>query len=641
MASLLGHIARFFGVLALLALLAINAAFAAPYAAIVMDARTGETLYSKNADTRLHPASLTKMLTLYIAFEEIRRGNISLDTMITVSENAAAQPPSRLGLRAGQKIALRYLIRAAAVKSANDAASAIGDAIGGSASGFAKRMNRTAKAIGMTASTFKNANGLTASGHLSTARDMNLLGRRLFYDFPEFYNIFSRRSTDAGMAQVANTNRKFLDAYKGADGIKTGYTNPAGFNLTASAERGKVRIIATIFGGQSTAQRNAKMAELLDLGFAKAPGNARVTKPGTPDYQGGDALIASAEPTFEDQPGGSAKTIRLIRTVAKSPRPKARPGAEAPVEEVVVAEVVVDQAVDDAMQDSIAGALAEATTPPPVDTLEAQTMALADATVDLALPQAIDTGTAVNLALAETPAPPAPPGTLDAQSQIVAPVQSPPEPPAQDAATPTELAALPAVDAVAVAAAQVTGDQPSTAMPKSAQNAPPARPARQVAEPEVAVASNEVIDEPVPQAIEDTASAPVPDLAGEPAVEPAVLALAAAIVRPAKRNAPIFDEVAAVPEAAAPDQEVVTRMSTSGGRYWGVNVGRFGSSYEAERVLLKTQLTESATLNDGLRMVVKKGGAFDANFMGLSQEQADLACRRLQARAVQCFTIGP
>ena len=637
MASLFGQFARVFGTMAVLAVLVIGTAFAAPYAAIVMDARTGETLYSKNATTRLHPASLTKMMTLYITFGEIRAGRLSLDTMITVSKHAAAEPPSRLGLRAGQKIALRYLIRAAAVKSANDAAAAIGDAIGGSPAGFAKKMNRTAKAVGMTDSSFRNANGLTAAGHMSTARDMNVLGRRLFYDFPEFYNIFSRRSTDAGMAQVANTNRKFLDAYKGADGIKTGYTVPAGFNLTASAERGNVRIIATIFGGQSTAQRNSKMAELLDLGFAKAPANARVTKPSAPAIDSEEALLASAdlqdedEATFEDAPGGSAKTIRLIMAVAKSPRPKTRPGAS---EAVLVAEAVVDEALVDAMQNSIAGALAEATTPPPADTLDAQTLALADAP---AVPELLQVQDAVASALQGAAGTPAKPGTLDAQSQAMA---SPLAMPAQDAdQTPTQLAALSDAD---VAAPQ---DGPAIVIPQSAQNAPRARPVLPISEPEpeVSIASVAPLDQAVPTAIEDTAAialaepGPLPDATAQPAQ----VALAAALVHPAKRNAPIFDEVAAAPEALAAEQEVVTRVSTSGGRYWGVNVGRFNSSYEAERALLKTQLTESATLNDGLRKVVQKGGAFDANFMGLSQDQADLACRRLQARAVQCFTIGP
>ncbi len=631
MASLYGLFARLFGMLALLVVLAACATTqsgAAPYAAIVMDARTGETLYSKNADTRLHPASLTKMLTLYIAFEEIRRGNISLDSVVTVSKNAASQPPSKLGLRAGQKIALRYLIRAAAVKSANDAASAIGDAIGGSEAGFAKRMNRTAKAIGMQNSTFRNANGLTASGHLSTARDMNVLGRRLFYDFPEFYNIFSRRSTDAGMAEVANTNRKFLDAYKGADGIKTGYTNPAGFNLTASAERGNTRIIATIFGGQSTAQRNAKMAELLDLGFGSAPANAQTTKPAAPDYQGGDDLIASADPTFEDEPGGSAKTIRLIMAVAKSPRPKARPGAETVVEEVVVAE-----AVDAAMQESIAGALAEATTPPPPDTLEAQTLALIDAPAEPAVSDTENASIASDLALADaTIDQTAPvPDTLDAQSAALATGSD---------VLPTEIAAL-----TTGQAAVTVDDDVAITVPKSAQNAPPPRPGDPVDDPELAIANAEPAEQPLPFAIEDTAAiaATTPDIVPPASADLAPLQLAAPVLQPAKRNAPIFEDAEAPLQTAEaePEQEVIIRVSTSGGRYWGVNVGRFNSSYDAERALLKTQLAESATLNDGLRKIIQKGGGYDANFMGLSQEQADLACRRLAARAIQCFTIGP
>src|SRR5210317_2155227 len=185
---------------------------------MVIDARTGEVLHSRNADTRLHPASLTKMMTLYIAFEAVRLGEITMDTLVTVSQNAAAEPPSKLGLRAGQQIRLRYLVRAAAVRSANDAATAIGEAIEGSEAAFARRMTRTAEALGMTRTTFRNAHGLTAEGHLSTANDMTMLGRRMVYDYPEYYNLFSRLSTDAGVATVRNTNRAFLSAYRGADG---------------------------------------------------------------------------------------------------------------------------------------------------------------------------------------------------------------------------------------------------------------------------------------------------------------------------------------------------------------------------------------------------------------------------------------
>jgi D-alanyl-D-alanine carboxypeptidase len=165
---------------------------------MVMDARTGEVLHSRNADTRLHPASLTKMMTLYIAFEAVRLGEIDLDTQVRISANAAAEPPSKLGLRAGSTIRFRFLIRAAAIRSANDAATAIAEAISGSEAAFARRMNRTARALGMTRTTFRNAHGLTEDGHMSTARDMTLLGRRLVYDYPQYYNIFSRREDMRG-----------------------------------------------------------------------------------------------------------------------------------------------------------------------------------------------------------------------------------------------------------------------------------------------------------------------------------------------------------------------------------------------------------------------------------------------------------
>jgi D-alanyl-D-alanine carboxypeptidase len=287
---------------------------AAPYAAMVMDARTGEVLHSRNADTRLHPASLTKMMTLYIAFEAVRLGEIGLDTEVRISRNAAAEPPSKLGLRAGSRIRFRYLIRAAAIRSANDAATAIAEAIEGSEAAFARRMNRTARALGMTRTTFRNAHGLTEEGHLSTARDMTIMGRRLFYDYPQYYNIFSRRSDDAGIARVNNTNRHLLNAYRGADGIKTGYTRAAGFNLVASAERGQERIIATVFGGRSTAWRNQRIMELFDMGFERAPSRATVRRP--------------ALPTYDDLPAG--RTIRASGAVARSLIPVQRPGPEPP-----------------------------------------------------------------------------------------------------------------------------------------------------------------------------------------------------------------------------------------------------------------------------------------------------------------------
>ncbi len=545
MASLLGQFVQKFVLVVGIAVVAACSSVpsgAAPYAAYVMDARTGETLYSKNADTRLHPASLTKMMTLYLAFEAIERGEISLDTMVTVSKNASSEPPSKLGLKTGQKIALRYLIRAAAVKSANDAATAIGEAVGGSEDQFAARMNRTAKAIGMRNTTFRNANGLTKDGHLSTAHDMSILGRRLFYDFPQYYNIFSRRSTDAGVAEVANTNRRFLDSYKGADGIKTGYTNPAGFNLTASAERGKTRIIATVFGGTSTAQRNAKVAELLDLGFKTAPANANVNAPAAPVYEVEpappvDALVAELQAGGEGSSG--AKTLRMNTAVKTSLMPRSRPGSDAPaavqVAEASTPEAAATEQAVAAMQDDIAGALAEAT------------------------------NIAINDALAE----------------VVA-----------------------------------------------AETAPEEIPFEVVTE--IATETDEIVGEATN--IVSLASVPAP----KPRPEDQPVQLASAIIHTAT---PLVQTAQADPVPTAP--EVVTRISTSGGRHWGVNIGRFPSRAKAERALMQTMLSESAALNDGLRKIVQRSGGYDANFMGLTQDQADLACRRIQARGTQCFAIGP
>jgi len=549
-------------------------ALAAPFAAMVIDARTGEVLYSENADTRLHPASLTKMMTLYIAFEAIERGEVSLDTMITVSKNAAAQPPSKLGLKAGQKIALRYLIRAAAIKSANDAASAIGDALGGSEAEFARRMTRTASAIGMKNTTFKNANGLTRDGHLSTARDMTILGRRLFYDFPQYYNIFSRRSADAGVAQVASTNRRFLDAYEGADGIKTGYTNAAGFNLTASAQRGNKRIIATVMGGKSTAWRNEKMAQLLDVGFGRAPNKATVQKPPAPVYAqvAPDALPESAD--------GAGKTIRVSGSVARSLRPKSRPGGEpvAPPAEVLVA-----------MQSNIDAVLAEV--------------------------QGSDAAAPAEVAVAA-----AEPEQTAAEIAALRPAARPEE---LAAPAPMQLAEAAPLSETVVAEAEALA-----MVAEAAGTAPPPNP--QVASVTPAAATVPVLmqsTEPQPETLE---------LAAVLQPQPAVAA------PPSRPGTIMLMSGQTDPGSSAPAElEVVSRVSTSGGRHWAISIGSFHTRYNAERALLQMALTESSTLEGTLRKVVGRGAKFDANFVGMSQEMAEAACRRLDARGQECQVVGP
>ncbi len=308
-----------FGMLLLLAGLAVllaGGASAATYAAVVMDARNGKILHSENADLRLHPASLTKMMTVYVAIQAVENGEINLDTKVRISKFAASEPPSKIHLKPGSRVKLRYLIRAAAVRSANDAATAIAEAVSGSENAFAARMNRTARAMGLTKTTFKNAHGLTQAGHLSSARDMAVLGRHVVYNYPEYYHLFSKRTADVGHAQVRNTNRRFLGNYSGADGIKTGYTSKAGFNLTASAKRGNERIIVTVFGGRSGKTRDAHVAKLMDKGFNLASDSTRLRRPSMPDIAFGE--VSRVDTTVE------SASKRLLR-----PAPAVQPASAA------------------------------------------------------------------------------------------------------------------------------------------------------------------------------------------------------------------------------------------------------------------------------------------------------------------------
>lgn len=252
--------------LAVLALAPLPAA--AKYAALIIDATSGEVLHSVNADTRNHPASLTKMMTLYKVFEALDNGDWTLDTKLEVSKRAAGQPASKLGLRTGTKITVDEAIKALAVKSANDVATVIAENYSGSEREFAREMTATARWIGMSKTTFKNASGLPNKRQLSTARDMALLARALLQHFPHYYHFFSEKKFAHGGKTYRNHN-KLLKTYDGTDGIKTGYIRASGFNLVASVERGGTRLIGVVFGGKSPKARNRQMAKLLDKGFRR------------------------------------------------------------------------------------------------------------------------------------------------------------------------------------------------------------------------------------------------------------------------------------------------------------------------------------------------------------------------------------
>lgn len=294
-------------VLALLAALAAaGPAAAAGLSSLVVDAGSGRTLQATAADAPRYPASLTKVMTLYLLFDEVARGRMTLATKLPVSPRAAAMPPTKLGLRAGSRISVRDAILALTTRSANDVAVVVAEGIAGSEAAFAARMTAKARALGMRQTTFRNASGLHHPQQRTTARDMATLARALLRDHPQYYRHFGARSFVYGRAEYQNHNR-LLGSYRGADGIKTGFTTPSGYNLIASARRGDMRLIGVVLGAPSSEARNAMMTRLLDQGFrqaspprmAKAEAAAKPTRPVALPTPRPRAYAGTAAPTPE------------------------------------------------------------------------------------------------------------------------------------------------------------------------------------------------------------------------------------------------------------------------------------------------------------------------------------------------------
>ncbi len=255
-----------------------HAQYAGQISSIVMDASTGTVLSQSSPDLRRYPASLTKLMTLYMAFNALRAGAISLNQTVPVSIHASTMEPSKLGLVPGSRLTVEQAVLALVTKSANDAACALGELIGGgSEPQFATMMTQQAHAIGMSQTLFRNASGLPDPDQMTTARDLATLGRRLIADFPEYYHYFATPAFRFHGRYIPNHN-PMLKVYAGADGMKTGYTQEAGRNLVTSARRDNVRLVGVVMGASSNTQRSLVMANQLDHGF-DAEGVAPVARP--------------------------------------------------------------------------------------------------------------------------------------------------------------------------------------------------------------------------------------------------------------------------------------------------------------------------------------------------------------------------
>ncbi|MEQ8325576.1 SPOR domain-containing protein [Parvibaculum sp.] len=271
-------------------------------AALVVDAYSGKVLYSRSADEYRYPASLTKVMTLYLLFEKLEAGETTLKSKITMTPKGAGMPPSKLGLRAGQTISVEDAILALVTRSANDVASATGAFIAGTEDDFAVLMTKKARALGMSKTTYKNASGLPNSAQKTTARDQATLAKRVREDFPQYYHYFSTEYFAWGKARIRNHNR-LLGEYKGTTGLKTGYTNASGFNLTATVERDNKFLIGVVMGGRKAKLRDAHMIEILDKAFPRAIA-----------MKDGNTLVAAISPA----PTPVVRPVGLVRAEDRS-----------------------------------------------------------------------------------------------------------------------------------------------------------------------------------------------------------------------------------------------------------------------------------------------------------------------------------
>jgi D-alanyl-D-alanine carboxypeptidase len=348
--------------------------YSPPTSAIVVDGNTGAVLHASNADASRHPASLTKIMTLYLLFERLEAGKIKLDTQLKVSEHAAEQAPTKLGLKPGQTIAVEDAIKAVVTKSANDAAVAIAENLGGDEDGFAKLMTDKAHALGMSRTTYVNASGLPDDDQVTSAQDQSLLGRAIQERFPRYYKYFSTEEFVYHGIAMRNHNH-LLGVVGGVDGIKTGYTHASGFNLVTSVHRDGRYIVAVVLGGRSASERDGHMRELINahikeaslrhsapaiaekaeqrseskpVAFAKAPLSATHAEPATTTTlapkASGNAPVGNSDPiqpllvktiTYRTAP---LQTASLAPLPALVPAPGPQPAVAPPVRTVTVAQ---------------------------------------------------------------------------------------------------------------------------------------------------------------------------------------------------------------------------------------------------------------------------------------------------------------
>jgi D-alanyl-D-alanine carboxypeptidase len=631
-----------FGFVAVVLTLTNDTSHAAPYADIVVDANSGAVLHATNPDARRHPASLTKIMTLYLLFEQLEAGKLKLDSALKVSSEAAGQAPTKLGLKPGSTLSVEDAIKGMVTRSANDAAVVVAEAIAGSESDFAKLMTRKAQTLGMKGTVYKNASGLPDDDQVTTARDQSLLGRAVQERFPRYYKYFSTRSFTFRGQSIANHNH-LLGKVEGVDGIKTGYISASGFNLVTSVHRGNRYLVAVVMGGSSGASRDARMRELINEKIAQASVKrtatmvAEVTEPAhepavaiKPERKPEPMVVTKAEPNAEPKvvAKAEAKSDGGAKTEAAA-QPKAK----------VEPRFAVASAISVPARFSAGGASSEGAHPEPIATLTQARIV-------------IGSTEPIQPVLVKTVAVRA--GTKSAASaplQIASPA---PEPVA---------AVAPAVPATA---AKPEAAEPTPAAAAVAESAPPPAPSTIKPAPAPADAAK---SEPGPQAsaaavkAEPTPSIPTPAAKAEPSASAVTTkANAAAAVEAAPAAATKLQSAAAAaakPQAAQPAAGTsaaiaapakpaapATKPTLQAAKHrpgWMIQVGAYPGEQAAKQRLstVQTKASKMLTGAEAFTETVDKGGTtyYRARFAGLDKDKAEAACKYLKKNDVECVTI--
>src|SRR6478752_7255090 len=594
-----------FGFVAALFTISGGPSHAAPYADIVVDANSGTVLHSTNPDAQRHPASLTKIMTLYLLFEQLEAGKLKLDSQLPVSKEAAGQMPTKLGLKPGSTLAVEDAIKGMVTRSANDAAVVVAEAIAGDEDAFAKLMTRKAQALGMSRTIYKNASGLPDSGQITTARDQSALGRAVQERFPRYYKYFSIRTFVFRGQSIGNHNN-LLGRVEGVDGIKTGYVNASGFNLVTSVHRGNRYLVAVVMGGSSAGSRDAKMRDLISDKIAQA--SVKRTAP----------MVAEGSPPPE------AKAVAKVET---APEPKVAAKVEAKPEPKVAAKTEANKteakpepkaearfAVASAVSLPVRLNSAPAAQADPAATTRTESMAAA------AQPRTAAGST--------DPIRPVLVKTLSVKAGTTASLA-----PMQVSATaPTEPAPVRAAAPVA-ASAPVVAVKPE--------------PAPQPAPVVVAAAKPEPAPAPFPPPIAAKIEAPLPALvtASKPDVPAPALSFAPIAAKAEPAAAPVASpaRVAAAQPAPAPARATTPAAKPQQRSGWIIQVGAFPAEQEAKKRLssAQTKAAKLLTKAEAFTETVEKGGTtlYRARFAGLDKDSAEAACKYLKRNDVECVTI--